>query len=193
MCFSLKKALALPLLLVVVAAISGCNNISKSKPDPNKSGIHQALLSGKNFDPHYFDTDAFRNFANNRTLLFYDTQHGTQVEYHSSDGKTYLWYPGNSVIVPGSWKVQSNPNLTLTRGGSKKPSPEICFKYPASSFNPVTQRQGGDWQCRVSIAYGVNLQESRQGDVFGLSKQLPVPFVLPKSKQTIQGLLDNVN
>lgn len=189
----LKKKTTLAILLLVGISVSGCNSTSKSKRDPNQSGIHQALLSGKKFDQHYFDTDAFRGFVTNRTLLFYEPQHGTQVELHAATGQTYLWYPGNSVVVAGEWKVQQNPNLTLSSGGSTKPSPEICFRYPETSFNPVTKKSGGDWQCRVSIAYGVNLKENRQGDVFNLAKQPTVPFVLPKSQQTIQGLLNKQN
>jgi hypothetical protein len=65
------------------------------------------------------------------TNMSHDAGHGTQVEYLSPGGSAWLWYPGNSVILPGKWK----------RSGEN-----ICFAYTANSYNPVTGHKGGDWE-----------------------------------------------
>jgi hypothetical protein len=64
-------------------------------------------------------------------------QHGTQVEYHAPNGKTYLWYPGNSKIVVGDWEIRP----------SQHKSPELCYRYGTDTYNPVTRTDGGNWRC----------------------------------------------
>ena len=71
-----------------------------------------------------------------RTIVYYDRGHGTQVEYYDKSG-SYLWYPGNTVILPGAWKVSAEA----------VPGGHICFRYPTSSLNPVTGVKGWDWEC----------------------------------------------
>jgi hypothetical protein len=102
-----------------------------------------------------------------RTILHYEPQHGTQIEYLSANGMSYLWYPGNNVIVPAPWKL---------KGGS------ICFLYPARSYNPVTKTQGGNWECEPTSAYYRTIKQTMPGDMFGLSARKLVPFVIQRGQ-----------
>ena len=69
----------------------------------------------------------------NRTMMTYDPGHGTQVEYFDGSGRNYLWYPGNTGVVPGRWKLE---------GGN------LCFRYGANTYNPQTNQSGGNWECQ---------------------------------------------
>jgi len=124
------------------------------------------------------------------TAMTYDAGHGTQIEYTSADGKTYLWYPGNTRIVPGRYKID---NMTLPLD-SRPNSPMVslaamCFRYGANSHNPATGRKGGDWECLPLSIYADRRREVRKGDIFGLSGRQSVPFKLDKKKTSLSLLL----
>lgn len=98
----------------------------------------------------------------------YRPQYGTQIEYLSPDGKTYLWFPRNQRIVQGEWKVQPNAS-----GKS-----DVCFRYGANSRDPVTGKTGGAWECgRKYFAY----LDILSGNPFGL-RAGAVPVVIPDLK-----------
>ena len=42
----------------------------------------------------------------NMAVLTYDEVHGGQVAYHSSDGRVFLWYPGNARVLPGQYELR---------------------------------------------------------------------------------------
>ena len=96
-----------------------------------------------------------------KTVFFYENAHGNQVEYFAPDGFAYLWYPGNRVSVPSQWKIE--PSLLGNAA-------QICFKYPNRSYNPVTKKFGGKWECRPFFLFESNMNDTKlSGDVFGLS------------------------
>ncbi len=112
---------------------------------------------------------ALRNAVSGATLVTRDPnsfvqEHGTQVEFHAEDGTSYLWYPGNRSIVIGNWRTQSS-----SRGRT-----EICYRYGPSTFNPVTQRSGGSWECATRSFQN---SEFLEGNPFGL-KVGPVPVLI---------------
>ncbi|MET3897764.1 hypothetical protein ABIB57_001710 [Devosia sp. UYZn731] len=88
--------------------------------------------------------------------------HGTQVEYVAEGGKTYLWYPRNTNILKGQWKVEDG---------------NMCFAYGANSYNPVTKQRGG-WECEPVGAYQGGIAQQVSGDPMGLAGRRAVPFDL---------------
>lgn len=117
-----------------------------------------------------------KSFAG-KTAMTYSNQHGTQVEYFAPDGRSFLWYPGNLTIVPSFWKIQDR-GIILENG--------ICWKYPSTSYNPATARDGGSWECRpVSRHWVIDFAE---GDVFDLSHRRLVPYRLPRKRTSIERL-----
>jgi len=68
------------------------------------------------------------------TFVYYGRAHGVQVEYYSANGRNYLWYPGNRRAVPGRWKLSNKKT--------------ICFQYGGNTYNPVTRKRGGRWECK---------------------------------------------
>lgn len=117
------------------------------------------------------------------TFVHYNRAHGTQVEYMAKNGKTYLLYPGNSVVVRGAWKLDrtDKPNVF-----------SLCFKYPGNSYNPITKQAGGGWECQPAGFSLVDVVDSANGDVLGLAKSEGVPFVLSKRKARLTELLRKV-
>ncbi|MGJ0452254.1 MAG: hypothetical protein ACR65T_03340 [Methylocystis sp.] len=107
------------------------------------------------------------------TRMTYDAGHGTQIEYNAPNGRSYLWYPGNSVILPAYWRMQGN---------------EICYLYPGASYNPVMQTRGGDWECQSAAHSLSQTKERMRGDPFGLSRTKRPPFVLSSDQTTFQEL-----
>lgn len=126
----------------------------------------------------------------NATVVTHDPnslikQHGTQVEFHASNGKSFLWYPGNRRIVFGEWKVRevaprNSRDRIIVNGEwvhdpSKPLNVEVCYRYGYNTYNPVTRQMGGEWQCSRPY-YGES--EFLVGDPFELGSG-EVPFVIP--------------
>jgi len=101
-----------------------------------------------------------------RTYLSFSHAHGFQVNYLAAQGKAWLWYPGNSKIVPELWK--------LDRDGTV-----ICWKHPQQSYNPVTQQFGGGFACTSRQFSAKTIVAELRGDPFGLAKG-NVPYRLKK-------------
>jgi hypothetical protein len=103
-----------------------------------------------------------------RTLVFYGGGHGIQVEYYARNGRSYLWYPGNSRSVRGQWKNSS--------GGS-----HVCFRYPANTYDPVKNKQLGDWNCKSKAKVQRMAKSTCKGDPFRLSSG-KVPYALKRGR-----------
>ncbi len=114
-----------------------------------------------------------------QTVMSHDSAHGTQVEYLSRAGKTYLLYPGNTTVVKGEWRLNRTDQPDVF---------SMCFRYPSNSYNPATGQTGGAWECQPAGFYLNGLSEMQQGDGFGLSRSSTVPFVLSHKKTTLSQL-----
>lgn len=149
----MKRSLPIVAMIGSVAALAGCGAraYGTSMSIGGDAGKLTQLVSGA--------TAASRS-----------SQHGSQVEYLAPDGRTFLWYPGNTRPLPGRWKVEQRSLGAL-----------ICFAYPPSSFNPATGQSGGDWQCQDGGNYVVAQSEFLDGDPFELSSG-KLPFITPKGK-----------
>jgi hypothetical protein len=119
-------------------------------------------------------TPALAGPFGNQTTLTYDPGHGTQIEYVAANGTSYLWYPGNRVVLPGHWKRQGK---------------DICWAYGANTYNPVTGQHGGGFECEPLGLYASSIVETAKGDVFGLAHRTRVPFQLTRTATTIATLL----
>ncbi|MDG2404310.1 MAG: hypothetical protein P8M25_04965 [Paracoccaceae bacterium] len=106
------------------------------------------------------------------TVVYYEPQHGTQVEYHGKNRTSFLWYPENTGIVFGDWRVEGHSNRPST----------ICYRYQTNSYNPVTKVRGGNWECRNIMSVQADIQNRIVGDPFGLVTG-KVPFVLERHKK----------
>ena len=100
----------------------------------------------------------------NRTIVFYEPSHGTQIEYFAPDGGAFLWYPGKSRVVAGKYKLDGN---------------KICFQYGKNTYNPVTRQAGGNWKCSPSFVHRYSGKKACSGDPFNL-KTGNIPFRLKK-------------
>lgn len=113
-----------------------------------------------------------------RTIVFNDRFHGTQVEYFKPDGTATLWYPGNFRGVPSLWKTRQLSDDRV----------RMCFLYPSSSYNPVTEETGGTWECRSGRSFTSNIVAIVEGDVFNIGGG-SVPKPLPKkTKMSLEDL-----
>ena len=142
--------------------------------------LSSVALSSSSAKPYIIGYDETKAQIANMTMLFYDRVHGTQVEYNGSNGKTYLLYPGNKVIVKGQWKLERTDNPSVFN---------MCFKYPANSYNPATNQSGGSWECQKAGFYLIGPIERAQGDVLGLAKGDAAPFILQKRKTSLKSLV----
>ncbi|RYE08209.1 MAG: hypothetical protein EOP22_14175 [Hyphomicrobiales bacterium] len=112
------------------------------------------------------------------TNMAYDYAHGTQVEYLATNGKSWLWYPGNDVILEGRWKRQ---------GG------DMCFAYGANTYNPATGHRGGGFECMEFAAFWGSIMERMPGDIFSLATRTTPPFKLNKERTKLEKLLARVS
>ena len=121
---------------------------------------------------------AFAQQLGDYTHLSVSPDHGTQVEYLSSNGKTFLWYPGNRTILAGQWK----------RDGDN-----VCFAYVGNTYNPSTGHRGGGFECMSFDLYWRTIEQRMAGDVLGLSTRTEVPFRLEKRRTTLEKLIGRVS
>jgi hypothetical protein len=125
-----------------------------------------------------------REFLGCKTRMSFMEGHGTQVSFTAPDGRVFLWYPGNRVVLSGLWEVRSRAVLksTLTVYA------EICFRYGTNTFNPVTGAVGNAWECMPADFLASVTTDSADGDLFNL-RQRPVPaFVLSREKTSLKQL-----
>jgi hypothetical protein len=140
-------------------------------------------------DPPLDEAKAYFSGFTTRTYSF---SHGTQISYNAPDGRTYLWYPGNSVVLPGLWYVLEEKPIRAA--GIEYDQPvvlprnSICFAYGPNTYNPVT-RLGGGLECMRTTLFQERIGERQAGDVFGLATRQLVPFILSKSPTSIDALM----
>ena len=108
------------------------------------------------------------------TQMTFSPGHGTQVEYLAKDGRTFLWYPGNTVVLAGEWKTEGA---------------DICFRYGGNTYNPVTKHRGGGWECTPLKIHTSVVVEQKKGDVFGLAGRKQVPFDLSPKRMNMAQLV----
>jgi|CXWL01.1.fsa_nt_gi hypothetical protein len=144
-------------------ALSGCGKLSGNKTvfehhvDINE--IKKRSLSG-------YSKEEIQKLIPNKTVLFVGSDLHNEIEYYATDGNSYLWFPGNSVIVTGKWYTQNNKT--------------ICFVYPVNSYNPYTKTSGSIPECKTIADWNANSIDKLDGDIFNLSKS-KLPWVLEKN------------
>ncbi len=97
------------------------------------------------------------------TIVYFERSHGLQVEYYSKTGRAYLWYPGNRSVVAGRWQIRKKG--------------KICFQYGQRTYNPVTGKRGGRWECNRISSQQRAAKSFCNGDVFGLTSG-KIPYKL---------------
>jgi hypothetical protein len=123
----------------------------------------------------------------NRTRLNITNSHGPQVTHTTADGKSFLWYPNNKVLLAGEWKLEPRAaQHKVTRENVEIPF--ICFKYGANTYNPATGSRGAAWECGIAQDSLRRTVESESGDTFGLSKRAQPPFVLTRDVRTFRDI-----
>ncbi|QOL82622.1 hypothetical protein [Pseudooceanicola spongiae] len=148
--------------LVVISglALSGCA--------PSVARLAVSEADKPRFNALLADPTALRAFLADTTIKNWDSRYGTQIEYHSVSGRTWLVFPGNLRSLQGFWKITGPAG-----------NPRICYLYPHSR-DAITGKPGGDWECGPA-ALKLTADEIRDGDVLGLQKQglTPYPKTLP--------------
>lgn len=115
-----------------------------------------------------------------KTVVTYDKGHGTQVTFHARDGRSYLWYPGNTKAVPARWKIDTQRSVESF--WEYMNAWQVCYRYPSTSVNGVTGERGGTWECAPSTFYLTRVQQILDGDPFNL-RSGAVPAVAPRDKR----------
>jgi hypothetical protein len=119
-----------------------------------------------------------------KTRISFTSGHGTQVTYMHPNGAVFLWYPGNTVVLPGKWQIVPSGSRPQSEGQYA----DICFQYGSNTYNPVTGRPGGKWECRPAHTLEHSTVDRTDGDVFGLATRTAVPFRLTRERTTIAEL-----
>jgi len=92
-----------------------------------------------------------------RTSIIRQEGHGIYAEYTAPDGRFFSWYPLNTGVEKGTWRISD----------AESP-PEACFKYK-DSYHPLTgEFEPEECVPAVQIIGRVYVVDSREGDVFAL-------------------------
>jgi hypothetical protein len=134
--------------------------------------------------------DALPDFKN-RTRVRFDKSHGNQIIYTTDDGRAFLVYPGNPVVLRGNWLVCTATYGILNKEKEKIyfPYAKVCFRYDTLGRNPATGVRGDKWECAPAGLVKKSVVDSREGDVFNLqSMRLPHFTFSLSNKQTLSEL-----
>ncbi len=115
--------------------------------------------------------DALRDFLSDTTVRTYNEKYGTQIEYFSKSGKTYLLSPGNDRISIGEWKAQPP---------EADGQAEICLRYREAGINSAIPAHLRDWNCRPAYGLFFAMKEVAYGNPLDL-REGPAPILLPAS------------
>ncbi|MGL6073545.1 MAG: hypothetical protein ACRC8S_05205 [Fimbriiglobus sp.] len=149
--------LVLKILIYVSVAVIGLVIASYYRKSVQKAEAHDRL---ENFEwEQKHPRSAFEYCG--KTLEFYNDSHGRQVEYLHPNGKCYLWYPTNTEVIIGRWKVDDI---------------SIYFKYGTDTYNPVTGVVGGGWERAYLVYWSDNITQVFEGDPLDL-----MSLKIPKS------------
>ncbi len=114
----------------------------------------------------------------NRTYLSFDQAHGFQVNFISSGGDAWLWYPGNAASVPEEFKADKIREQRV-----------LCWRHPSNSRNPVTNKSGGGFACEPLLFAKKRVVSELRGDPFRLASGA-VPFRLSRCAAPKQFVFD---
>ena len=143
------------------------------------AGCTNKALSPEELQARLTQVEADRRFFAGTTKVELSTPRILQIEYHSPDGKAYLWHPGNSGIVLGQWDVRPESIID-----------EVvqCYRYDNTRSAPhrVPFGEPGDLATCISTA-----RQKRgfwyAGDPYNLESGR-IPFVMMRA----EGALDQV-
>lgn len=158
----MKLAIAISLLVTLSACVATqpSTPMTKTAPTQTIDPLQKRLID---------NPDHFRAFLSDTTVKTWNPQHGTQIEYYSPDGQTWLVYPGNQQSVRGEWRVE--PFLNISR---------VCYRYGLNTYNPATEKRGGSWNCQTAVAFlSKRSTEAVDGDVLRLRNRGRYPQPLP--------------
>ncbi len=128
-----------------------------------------------------------------RTLVTWDAQHGTQIEYLAGNGSTYLWRAGDKKIVSGQVRFDTmSLTSALQPRDAQKPTPVICYRY-GGTWNPVTGKVSKSWECVRPETKRRHILDSASGDIFNLAGRDKPPVTLDKKKYDIKALLAKIH
>jgi hypothetical protein len=102
-----------------------------------------------------------------RTVHYFNTGLGNQIEYTAADGSAYLWHSSSDDVIIGLWEVTA---LTLDIG-------EVCYKYLPGSFGPEDMGSEFCFDYEELVA-DVPADGVREGDPYDLASR-EIPFALP--------------
>jgi hypothetical protein len=83
---------------------------------------------------------------------------GIYVEYTAPDGRLFMWYPGNSGVVAGTWGISRSYS-----------PPRACFKYLAAHHGVTGEYEPNECVSAEQTLSGAYVIDKRKGDVFELS------------------------
>jgi len=112
-----------------------------------------------------------KEFFSGATLVALD-QWRVQIEYHSPDGRAYLWYPGNVAVNQGQWDVRARKDSWDLM---------LCWRYMTSTNTKPFGTRGDGATCK---AIGLTKRNSwYEGDPYNLQSGR-IPFVIPRGTTT---------
>lgn len=94
-----------------------------------------------------------------------------QIEYFAPDGRSYLWFPGNTTVVQGQYRY----GLVIPDDGGIGRIGTVEFLYPSNTIG-MTGRKGGKWEAQGISDYRMYVMAVRNGDIFNLSSG-EIPYV----------------
>jgi hypothetical protein len=151
-------------LFVTLSLLSSCGYVDNTFGIP-KGSEKQITDSESMFNSFVSGSTLFSMDAD---IVIPEASHGTQIEYHAPDGTSYLWYPRNTSVVRGRWKVDADSSGRTI----------LCYLYGPNAYNPLTNQGGGSWECRRASAQLVYTDGAIKGDPFELQSG-SIPFVIP--------------
>ncbi|WCL51008.1 hypothetical protein [Leptospira sp. GIMC2001] len=167
------KIIFLILFLMVTINVGSCKTSENSLGNEHIVDKYMHIFKS-------LSNNEVKSITENVTLRHFDEEHhGNQIEYNSLDGKTYLWYPNNKLLVIGHFKIKENKI--------------ICFNYNGKVKNQLTGEIGGVWNCQEIVPYYNRIRERKKSNVFKFNDDKKVPYILNRyPEESIDSLVEKL-
>jgi hypothetical protein len=136
------------------------------------------------------DYDEVGGYLPNKTVLTYDSKHGTEVEYFKRGGRSYLLTSGSKTVVAGKWtRAKGDYDMALCFYYTDGRSYKTDGYMPGHSLVPG---EPNPQACTTGDSFFGHAIEIVTGDPLHLSTSTAAPLVLPKGKTTIAKLVEKL-
>lgn len=152
--------------LALLIAFGACSNPDPAAPTGPAVPMPEVQAAIDNATP-----DSAQRGMSDKTWFWTRGGGPAQIHYSTADGRDYVWLVGERRIIPGEWRVSSDPNA---RG---RAIISICLRHPGTAVPGLS----ANWHCTPAGQFFYDMAEREAGDPLRINGRSQALFVLDRT------------